>query len=146
MNIFKNIIALVAAFHLVFATSGVTLVYMFCGEQFCSLEVAKSLDDVHPTMHNTCSTEEDKSCCASEEESQDESPCRTELHTVRLSVDAMYAFTQPAFAHTQALIAVLSTQINAPQPAQIRALDITFLDKPPPQSIKRTILYRSLLI
>jgi hypothetical protein len=145
MNIIKNIIALVAAFHLVFATSGIPLVYMFCGENFCSLQVAQTLDDVALPQEDDSSLNDEDSCCAMNEE---ESQCRTELHIVQLSVDAMHAafHTSNVDISVQPLFAAFLSCINPLQPAQNNALNLFSLDKPSPTSLKKTILFRSLLI
>lgn len=135
MKILRNIVSLIAAFHLVFATSGLPLVYMFCGENFCSWSVAKA---PLTAEENPVSDEED-SCCAND--------CHSELHIAQLSVDALQA---PSILRLNdigsLLIAILPHSIQLLPALSNLAFETISFQKPPPRYVNRTILFRSLLI
>jgi hypothetical protein len=140
MKLLRTILSLVSAFHLVIATSGVPLAYMFCGDNFTSWTFA------HPAnTEQKCEVPdecESTSCC----EDMTDNKCHTELHIVQLSIDAVQAASHQVENISSPLIALVPNLSHSHSSAQIRILHASFLDKPPPHSFDRTIRFRSLLI
>jgi hypothetical protein len=140
MKFLRTIVPLIAAFHLVIATSGVPLAYMFCGDTLCSWEFATTIaSEQKNEMSESC---ESTSCC----EDMTESECHTELHIAQLSLDALQAASHQTPQPTMPLVAIVPVLTNGLNIAQNLAFYAIFLDKPPPHSFDRSIRYRSLLI
>ncbi|TAE21377.1 MAG: hypothetical protein EAZ92_17025 [Candidatus Kapaibacterium sp.] len=152
MKLFRHIALLIAAFHLVFATSGVPLSYMFCGEDFCSLSLAM-VSTSHQSQScpasDECPVNTEKSCCADDstnDSTSDEMQCHTELHVVKLSVDAVNASVVHVPSTVAPVIAIVSIGDAPAQSEHPHALYAFSLDKPPHPHSDRTIFFRSLLI
>jgi hypothetical protein len=140
MKFIRAILPLIAAFHLVIATSGVPLAYMFCGETFCSWSFATTVAaEQQNEKPENCDV---ASCCADMAETE----CHTELHLAQLPLDALQAASYHVPQAISPLIAFVPIEAHTAPIVQTLASHASFLDKPPPRSFDRTIRFRSLLI
>ncbi len=90
-----------------------------------------------------------KSCCTEDsasDSSADDMQCHTELHVVKLSVNALNIASIQMFSVVAPMIAIIPVADVLAQTKSSSALCALTLDTPPPQYTNRTILFRSLLI